>query len=133
MAVARPREVVALDSNFLVAARASGSKQGRQLEEWLAAGVSVEISAVAWSEYLCGPVDERDVEIARSILSRIDPFLEGDAQLASELFNQTGRRSRSHVDCMIAAHTIRRDGLLATLNIQDFRRFEKFQLRLVRI
>lgn len=133
MAVAEPRELVALDSNFLVAARAPGSGQGDQLQRWLVAGISVQISAVAWSEYLCGPVDEDDVEIARSILSRVDSFAEADARLASELFNQTGRRSRSHVDCMIAAHTIRRGCLLATLNIQDFRRFERFQLRLAKI
>ncbi len=133
MVVAEPSELVSLDSNFLVAARAPASAEGDQLQRWLAQGTSVQISAVAWSEYLRGPVDESDVDIARSILTRIDPFAEADAGLASELFHQTGRRSRSHLDCMIAAHTIRRGGLLATLNIQDFRRFEKFRLKLVRI
>ncbi len=88
------------------------------------------MSAVAWSEYLCGPLDESEVQTARKALSGIDAFTEEDAELASDLFNRTGRRSRSHVDCMIAAHAIRREALLATLNLRDFGRFEKHQMRL---
>ena len=130
MAGASLAELIELDSNFLVAARASNSLEGRRLEHWLASGLTIQISAVAWSEYLCGPLSEIDREIGRKLAGNIEPFTEGDAELASVLFNATGRRSRSHADCMIAAHAVRRGALLATLNLRDFRRFEKFHLRL---
>lgn len=62
------------------------------------------------------------------MVGEIEVFTEADAELASDLFNETGRRSRSHVDCMIAAHAIRREAQLATLNLQDFRRFANLRL-----
>ncbi len=122
--------LIELDANFLVAARARDSRESRRLQEWLASASRLQVSAPAWSEYLCGPILEGDIEITRRLLSAIDPFLQTDAELASELFNLTGRRSRSLLDCMIAAHAIRREALLATLNIDDFRRFEPYGLKL---
>ena len=130
MAAVKTHELVALDSNFLVEVLAEGSRYSRQLGTWLKTGALVQISAVAWSEYLCGPLDPEKIPTARKLVSSVEPFMEEDADLASALFNQTGRRSRSHVDCMIAAHAIRRNAILATLNLQDFRRFEKFDLKL---
>jgi len=50
--------------------------------------------------------------------------------LNAKLFNDTGRRSRSRADCMIAAHAIRRDAVLVTADASDFRVFRKFSLRL---
>lgn len=130
MAAVEANELVALDANFLVAALAAGSSYSRQLDIWLQPGAVVQISAVAWSEYLCGPLQPDKIPVARKLVNSVEPFTEDDANLASELFNQTGRRSRSHVDCMIAAHAIRRNATLATLNRHDFRRFEKFHLKL---
>ena len=91
-----------------VGARAGGSRESRRLQEWLASASRLQVSAPAWSEYLFGAILEGDIEITRRLLSAIDPFLQTDAELASELFNLTGRRSRSLLDCMIAAHAIRR-------------------------
>ncbi|MGI8482518.1 MAG: type II toxin-antitoxin system VapC family toxin [Chthoniobacterales bacterium] len=130
MAVGKIHELVALDSNFLIDVLVAGSPHSRNLDAWLRAGSLIQISAIAWSEYLCGPLDAERIPTARKLVRSVEPFIEEDAELASELFNRTGRRSRSHVDCMIAAHAIRRRAILATLNVQDFRRFEKFQLRL---
>lgn len=130
MAVVRADDLIALDANFLIGARAAASSEGRHLEEWLRIGAIILASTVAWSEYLCGPINKTDLEITRKFLSRIEPFAEEEAELASDLFNQTGRRSRSHADCMIAAHAIRRHAFLATLNVRDFQRFENWGLRL---
>ena len=130
MAAVKAQELVALDSNFLIAVLATGSRYSRRFDRWLRAGSRIQISAVAWSEYLCGPLDPNKIPIARKLVNSVEAFTEEDAYLASELFNQTGRRSRSHVDCMIAAHAIRRNAFLATLNLQDFVRFEKFELQL---
>jgi predicted nucleic acid-binding protein len=123
-------EVIELDSNFLVDVLHAGGSQSKALRNWVRVGARIQISAVAWSEYLCGPLEPALVPATRKLLSSIEPFTEKDAELASEIFNRTGRRSRSHVDCMIAAHAIRRHAVLATLNLRDFRRFEKFKLRL---
>jgi len=123
-------ELVELDSNFLVAVLDAGGSQSEALQRWVRAGARIQISAIASSDYLCGPLEPALVPVARRLLGSIEPFTEQDAEIASELFNRTGRRPRSRVDCMIAAHAIRRRAVLATLNIRDFRRFEKFDPRL---
>ncbi|MBI4025667.1 MAG: hypothetical protein HY360_11855 [Verrucomicrobia bacterium] len=56
------------------------------------------------------------------------PFLFPDAVKAAELFNLTGRRSRSLADCMISAVAIRRGATLATINIADFQSFQQHGL-----
>lgn len=130
MAAAESR-VVHLDANFLVEVAASRPAQTREIERWLREDRAIQVSAIAWSEFLCGPLFEWELEYARAVVASVDPFTDDHAALAAELFNLTGRRSRSHVDCMIAAHAIRREAVLATLNIQDFRPFRKFGLNLV--
>ena len=131
MAGVKSPAIVALDSNFLVATRKAGSAEGKRLEHWLNEGHAIEVSAVAWSEYLCGPIENDDVAITRQLISSIVPFDEARAELAARLFNQTGRRSRTHADCMIAAHAIVRQASLATLNVPDFRPFTRFGLKLL--
>ncbi len=132
MAAVKTAELIALDANYLIAAVSSNPTVTRQLERWVGKGIAVQMSSIAWSEYLCGPLDEADVAKAKRILSGIEAFTDEDAELAGDLFNHTGRRTRSHIDCMIAAHAIRRNALLATLNFRAFAGFERFQLKLVR-
>ncbi len=128
MIVASTHETVALDANFVVAALIQGTAASRQIEAWVRSGWQMQISAVAWSEYMCGPVEPHLVPIARRLVGIIDVFTAEDAELAGKLFNDTGRRS--HADCMVAAHAIRRDAVLATADAPDFRVFRKFGLRL---
>ena len=130
MAAAESRRVH-LDANFLVEVAAGGSSSVRKFESWLRAKVMVEVSAIAWSEFLCGPLTKREMEDARAIVPVVEPFTAKDAAIAAAIFNQTGRRSRSHVDCMIAAHAIGRSAAFATLNLQDFRPFARFGLKLL--
>jgi predicted nucleic acid-binding protein len=125
-----PHHLVAFDANFLVDLVRGVPGQNRQVQGWLREGSLLQVSAVAWSEFLCGPVDESDVLDAKLVLRQVEPFTEPDAALAAELFNNTGRRSRSHVDCMIAAHAILRGARLATSNLRDFKRFQRFGLEL---
>jgi predicted nucleic acid-binding protein len=131
MAAVDANEIIELDSNFLVAVLDAGGNQSEMLHSWTRSGARIQISAIAWSEYLCGPLDAAVVPLTRKLVNSVEAFTERDAELASELFNGTGRRSRSHVDCMIAAHAIRRDATLATLNTRDFRPFEKFALKVI--
>ena len=89
------------------------------------------MSSIAWAEFLSGPVTEAETMEARSLIDSIDAFGERDAHVAADLFNQTGRRSRSLPDCMIAAVSIRCGAALATINSRDFRPFEPFGLKLL--
>lgn len=89
------------------------------------------MSSIAWAEFSCGSVQSVDAVEARSLLHAIEPFTEADAVTAAQLFNATGRRSRSLADCMIAALAIRRQATLATLDNSDFSRFKEAGLQLV--
>lgn len=52
--------------------------------------------AVAWTEFLNGPVTAAKVGRAEAVLqSRIVPFSQAEAVMAAELFNKTGQRRGS--------------------------------------
>jgi predicted nucleic acid-binding protein len=120
-----------LDTSFLIRALVQGSPEDDQLRQWLRGHETLAISSVSWTELLCGPIDGAHVDIARRVVTRIVPYVEEDAAQAAELFNDTGRRRGSMVDCMIAATALRGKASLATANAADFRRFEKAGLVLL--
>src|SRR6266581_1832949 len=66
-------ELVEFDSNFLVAVLRAGGSQSEALQRWVRAGARIQISAIAWSEYLCGPLEPALVPVARKLLSSIEP------------------------------------------------------------
>ena len=88
------------------------------------------MSAVAWAEFLCGPVEVADLELVDRVVPDRVAFGEGEATLAARLFNDSGRRRGALADCMIAASAIRAGAPLATKNPKDFRRFEMAGLAL---
>jgi predicted nucleic acid-binding protein len=122
--------VIHLDANFLIGVLQSDQPR-RQVQKWSTSGQYVNISSIAWAEFLSGPVTEAETMEARMLIDDIEPFGERDAHVAADLFNQTGRRSRSLPDCMIAAIAIRCGASLATVNLRDFKRFEPFGLVLL--
>jgi predicted nucleic acid-binding protein len=121
--------VIDLDANFLVDVFRRGTSSARSLDRWVSRGESINISSVAWAEFLCGPVESRNAIDARGLLNRIEPLTDPDAVLAAKLFDATGRRVRSLSDCMIAAVAIRRSARVATLDPADFARFKNFGLK----
>ncbi|HSD52913.1 MAG TPA: PIN domain-containing protein [Burkholderiales bacterium] len=122
--------MIVLDTSFLIRALARGSAQDARLREWLRNGEEVGMSAIAWAELLCRPIEPEAVDLAARVVSRRVAFGEEDATVAARLFNDTGRRRGSLTDCMIAATALRLDAPLATDNPADFRRFEPAGLRL---
>ena len=125
--------MIHVDTSFLIRALDRNSPEDQQLRVWLREGVSLGISAVSWAEFLCGPVQESDVELATRIVGEPEPFVSGDAMLTARLFDLAGRRRGSLADCMIAATALRAQAPLATGNVSDFRRFESAGLRIVTV
>ena len=117
-----------LDTNFLVALEDEQSLETALVTGWLQQSREIRVSAVAWAEFLCGPV--KDTATLEAMLPPPVPFDAADASRAAALFNATGRRPRSLQDCMIAAAAIGANAELATIDVRDFRRFEQFGLRI---
>jgi predicted nucleic acid-binding protein len=122
--------MIHVDTNFLISALKTGSTQERMLEQWLKSQEAIGISAIAWAEFRCGPMSKRDELVSRKIFTSVEALSGADAETAAALFNQTGRRSRSLADCMIAAVAIRCQASLATINAKDFQHFSPHGLTL---
>ncbi len=120
--------MIFLDTSFLIRGLGRDSAEDRALRKWLKSREVLGMSTVAWTELLCGPLDERQREMATGVVSQRVAFLEEDAALAARLFNETGRRRGSLIDCMIAATALRAREPLATANAADFRRFATYGL-----
>jgi predicted nucleic acid-binding protein len=122
--------VIHLDTSFLISALLAGSPQDQRLRTWLVDRASLGVSAVAWAEFLCGPITPEQLELANRIVGQPHAFGGDEARLAARLFNLGGRRRGSLIDCMIAATAIRTGAALATANPIDFRHFETLGLEL---
>lgn len=116
--------MIHLDTRFLIRAMTPKSTEDGRLRRWLVADESIGISAVSWAEFLCGPVEAADVEVAIRIVGEPLALLGADGSLTATLFNRGGRRRGSITDCMIAAIAIRARAALATRDPTNFRRFE---------
>ena len=123
--------MIHLDTNYLIGLLVKGSAQAIEVDGWLAAGDSLAASAIAWTEFLNGPITPSEISSANAVLqSRIIPFGPPEAALAAELFNKTGRRRGSRFDCLIAATAILAQAEVATVNQSDFKVFVPHGLKL---
>lgn len=125
--------VVQLDTSFLIRALVVGSREDSRLRKWIVNGESLAMSVIAWTEFLCGPVDEQHIEMVSRIVTELVPYNEETSRMAAMLFNQTGRRRGTLVDCMIASTAIQSDAQIATVNTADFDRFSDAGLVLAEI
>ena len=115
--------MVHLDTSFLIRALVRGSGEDALLREWLDDGQDLRMSAIAWTEFLCGPITALDQELASRVVSARVVFSEDQATVAARLFNESGRRRGSMVDCMIAAAALAERAPIVTANPDDFARF----------
>ena len=122
--------MIHLDTNFLIQALVPSSAAEAKLQTWKKDGEALAISSIARSEFLCGPLTQNDETLAQTLFPAPEPFLASDAYKAAELFNATGRRSRSLADCQIAAVALRCSARLATGNASDFAHFQNVGLTL---
>jgi len=122
--------VTHLDTSFLIAALEGRPRELAWMDAAAAGAAPLAISAIAWCEFLCGPLRPGQERDARALLGEPVAFTEADAALAATLYNQGGRRRGSLPDCQIAAVAIRSGAGLATPNPRDFARFTAAGLRL---
>ena len=120
--------MIHLDTSFLICALAPGSREDVRIREWIGANEPLGMSTVAWAEFLCGPVDEAALSVASVVVGRHSLFTEEMAVIAARLFNGSGRRRGTMVDCMIAATALAENAAVATSNPDDFSRFEALGL-----
>lgn len=112
--------MIQLDTSFLIRALVSGSREDAQLREWLVGDEDLAISAVAWAEFLCGPLSQEDLSLALAIVGEALPVTADAASRSAELFVALGRRRGTFVDCLIGAAAMDADARLATTNTADF-------------
>jgi predicted nucleic acid-binding protein len=120
--------MILLDTNYLINLLVPGSKEAELITAWYPEN-DLCTSAIAWYEFLCGPVDDESITLVRSLLrDRILPFTADQASESARLYNLVNRQRRLRVDAMIAAAAIITNAELATANVQDFAAFKPFGL-----
>lgn len=121
-----------LDANAMIALSDPSGKIWSLVMEQIQASILPETSAVAWHEFVRGPMSTAEcLRVERLLNGRVVPLTRRTAELAATIFNTTGRRRASTADCLIAATAIERNAALVTLNVGDFNRFESHGLKLL--
>jgi predicted nucleic acid-binding protein len=116
--------MIHLDANFLIGVANRHLPVEAALIGWVRQGEGLATSAIAWAEFLNGPVEPRHVQQMNVLIQgRIISFGRSEAEKASQLFNLTGRRRGSQPDCFIAATAICARARLATQNHKHFAPF----------
>jgi predicted nucleic acid-binding protein len=120
--------LIHFDTSLLIRAINRNSGEDRQLRRWPQQRVPLGISTIGWTEFMCGPLDQRQLAQAAAIVGEPEPFTGQDAICAADLFNRSGRHRGSLMDCIIAAIAIRVGASIATANRADFRRFPNLHM-----
>ncbi len=116
--------MIHLDTSFLIRALVAGSGEDRRLRSWLERRIPLAVSAIAWAEFLCGPISSAQQTLGARVVGAPVSFGALDARLAASLFNGSGRRRGTLADCMIAAVAIRAEAQLATADPRGFAGFQ---------
>lgn len=104
---------------------------GHPVIDRVRAGDLAAASAIAWYEFVTGPVDDAEIRLAEAFIEqRIIPLDADHAQLAAQIFNSTGRKRKLKIDVLIAATAIHANAEFLTGNLDDFRPFISSGLKL---
>ena len=89
------------------------------------------MSAIAWCEFLKGPLSPARLSLVTKVLSPAPVRLtDAEANEAARWFNAVGRSRRFNVEAMIAASVITAGAELATANPANFKLFVQQGLKL---
>lgn len=125
-------ETYHLDTNFLIALSCGEESSIHRAQKWLSTGKGLAVSAVVWTEFLTGPLEEEQIDRMKTLIDEIIPFDGEQAVLAADLFNHAGRAKALRMDAMIAAAAIATKSPLATENSADMKRFVSAGLKLLK-
>ena len=87
--------MIHLDTSFLIRAFPTGSPEERALEAWIDADETLAMSAVAWMEFLSGPLEPPELEFATGIIDLHIDFAPTHAEIAARLFNLSGQETQA--------------------------------------
>ena len=123
--------MIHLDANVLIGATQMNSNAQTLLRTWLQQGEMFAASAIAWAEFLNGPLSPQNRQDGHFLIQgRVIAFGQPEAETAAWLFHLAGRKRGTMLDCLIAATAVKANAPLATLNRKDFAPFVRFGLRL---
>ncbi len=123
--------MILLDTNYLIGVLVKDSPEARRIRGWLRSE-DLCTTAIAWYEFLSGPVTEEGVSLVSALLrDRVLPFTGDQAQEGARLWNAIGRQRRLRIDAMIAGAAVVTGAVLATSNLEDFELFRDHGLTLV--
>ena len=123
--------MIHLDTSFLIRMLDPASSEASLLEA-MDPDESAVVSAIAWAEFLSGPIEPAERELAVRIVDVHRDVTMEHAGTAARLLKESGHRGNGLSDCLIAAVAISDRALLATANPADFLRFEGAGLKLYR-
>ena len=124
-------QIIHLDANALIALADPAGATVSLVRERVLSGVLPGACAVAWHEFVRGPLlSDELLRVERVVGARIISTTRATAELAARLFNATGRRRASTADCFIASSAIESNAELLTYNMDDFKLFTPFGLKL---
>lgn len=123
--------MIHLDTDALVALPL-WAREGHPTIQRIAEGEPAAVCALVWYEFVIGPVEQSEIELAHAFLQgRIVGIDEQDATLAATLFKGADRKRPLKTDALIAAAAIRANALFVTINTTDFEPFVPYGLRLM--
>lgn len=124
--------MICLDTNYLIRGLIPATEEAVRITRWLEDEELIGIPAIVWFEFLCGPVSEEEIELARAIATAdVLGFADAQAAESARLFNAVKRNRTLRVDAMIAGTAIIAKARLATRNRTDFEPFVAHGLHLV--
>lgn len=118
--------MIHLDTSFLIRALSQGTPEDRALRRWIVEGETLAVTSMAWAEFQCGPLHPAELATVAALVDHHRAFTREDAGSAARLFNESGRRRGSLIDCMIAAAALADDASVATANPADFESLQPF-------
>lgn len=124
---------VHLDTDFLIFALAASGPERRRLLELAQSEAEIEMSAVAWYEFVRGPRTPEQLAVGRSLFAgdAIIPLSEELAEQAGEVFRILGSPRRRAADVAIGVTAAARDALLLSRNAGDFAGIAGLEVELV--